>query len=285
MPAVARLLAWFEANGCKGSVVAGTNGEGPSLSAPEKRDLIESAVKHRGTLEIVLGIATPSLDEAKWLCKRAHDSEAAGVLLMPPFYFRDATEEGIYEWFMRVLDESPARILIYNFPQKTGVTISPELMSRLSAHDQFAGLKDSSGNQENLTSFKQCLKKHDAVLFVGNEELLLRALDYGWTGTISGAANVVPMWLSQVMEERDGGSLESAAAKFDLILPCLSSIRACKQPAMNKALLYRLGVLPRPDVRAPLEQPGTPAVDEIANLLSTRLGLNFPLAAGSVSRP
>src|SRR5688572_23691682 len=76
MAGMARLLAWFEANGCVGAVLAGTNGEGPSLSATEKRDLIQHAVPLRGKLDLVLGIATPSLDEAIWLTRRAEEAGA-----------------------------------------------------------------------------------------------------------------------------------------------------------------------------------------------------------------
>lgn len=280
MPAVARLLAWFEACGCKGAVLAGTNGEGPSLSAPEKRDLISAATKLSGKLELTLGIATPSLDEACWLCKQASGAGAAGVLLMAPYYFRDASEDGVYDWFIRVLESSPCSVWIYNFPQKTGIAISPELMARLAQHNRFGGLKDSSGTRENLAAYAAALAPNASAapysMFVGNEELLLDALDSGWTGTISGAANVIPMWLSRLMDEYARGlSRETVEAKFELVLPCLSAIRSHKQPAMNKALLHRLGVLPSPDVRPPLTAPTRDDVDALAGLLHTRLGLQF----------
>ena len=278
MAGVARLLAWFESNGCVGAVLAGTNGEGPSLSATEKRDLIIAAAPLRGKLDLILGIATPSLDEATWLTRRAEDAGAAAVLVMAPFYFRDAEESGIEEWFAKVLDSSPLPVLVYNFPQKTGVTISPELMGRLSVHKGFAGLKDSSGAVENITAYSGAVAGRD--LFVGNEELLIDALDAGWTGTISGAANVLPMWLSQIVaeynEHRTAGAKitrENVEAKFELALPCITALRSHKQPALNKTLLHRLGVLPRPDVRAPLTPTDPAAVDQVANLLRERLGL------------
>src|SRR5690349_2804546 len=77
MPSVARILAHFKAAGCKGAVLAGTNGEGPSLSAVEKRDLIRIAVPIFPELKVVAGIATPSLDEAIWLASQAHKAGAA----------------------------------------------------------------------------------------------------------------------------------------------------------------------------------------------------------------
>jgi 4-hydroxy-tetrahydrodipicolinate synthase len=249
MPGVARLLAWFASNGCKGAVLAGTNGEGPSLSATEKRDLIKQAVPlgEKLGLEIVLGIATPSLDEAVWLCKQAHQAGSPAVLLMAPGYFREAGEEGVEGWFRHVLDRSPVDVLIYNFPKRTGITISPELMGRLASHDRMLGLKDSSGSRENLHGY-DCGEK---LRYVGDETLLADALAAGWTGTISGAANVLPLWLSQIVDEwpRDR---ESAETKFELIVPIIRELRALSQPASNKTALLELGVIDSNALRLPL---------------------------------
>ena len=119
---VLRLLAYFEASGCSGAVLAGTNGEGPSLSAFEKRELLRVADKGRGKLKLILGIATPSLTEAQWLASQAGKNGADAVLVMPPGYFRRATETGIESWFTAVLESSPVPVLVYNFPKMTGIT-------------------------------------------------------------------------------------------------------------------------------------------------------------------
>jgi 4-hydroxy-tetrahydrodipicolinate synthase len=276
MPGVARLLSWYEAAGCKGAVLAGTNGEGPSLSAVEKRDLIQGAMPLRGKLELILGIATPSLDEAVWLTRRAHEAGAAAVLVMAPFYFRDAGEDGIAAWFLQLMDKSPLPVLVYNFPQKTGITIGPELMARLSEHERFTGLKDSSGSRENLAGYRDALQSRSAgaLMFVGNEELLVEALDAGWTGTISGAANVIPNWLTKIIESYTGDRAR-AEVKFELVLPCISALRSYKQPALNKALLAALGVIPRPDVRAPLTPTQPDEVAKVRAVLEERLGMQF----------
>ena len=265
MPAMARLLAWFEAGGCKGAVLAGTNGEGPSLSAVEKRDLLRDAMPLRGKLELMLGVATPSLDEAVWLCKRADEFGAAAVLLMPPSYFREVSEAGIEAWFLHVLDRSPAPVLIYNFPKRTGITLSASLLARLGTHERMVGAKDSSGAVENLAAYADALP--GKLLYVGDETLLLQALEAGWTGTISGAANVLPDWLSTVISSF---GTESGAAKFELLLPLIEAIRAQPQPAANKALLHRWGVLPRADVRLPLL--GVESVDELSGFIESVIG-------------
>ena len=269
--AVSKLAAWFRAGGCQGMVLAGTNGEGPSLSAVEKRDLVKTAVSLAEGLDIILGVATPSLDEAIWLSKQTGAAGAQGVLLMPPSYFKDVSEEGIAKWFEAVLDKSPVGILIYNFPQRTGITLSPELMRRLAKHDRMAGLKDSSCNPDNLASYADALKDSGKVMFVGDETLLVKALAAGWSGTISGAANLIPGWLSQIVSEW-GIARESAETKHELILPTLKTIRSCPQPSANKRMLFELGILPSSDVRLPLETVPLERVQEALDKVRELLG-------------
>ncbi len=275
LPSVARMLAWFEHCGCTGAVIAGTNGEGPSLSAAEKRDLIAAAVPLQGKLDLILGIATPSLDEATWLTRRAADAGAKGVLVMPPFYFRDAPEEGVRRWFEAVLEGSPLPVIVYNFPQKTGVTLGADLLGSLSRHPYMAGAKDSSGSPENLPAFRAALGP-EKLLFVGDETLLLDALGSGWSGTISGASNVLARWISRIVVEWRGDDRESAVAKFELLEPLIGAIRRSPQPASHKALLHRWGILERPDVRLPLLSAPSEVVEDLDRAIRERIGVQAP---------
>lgn len=271
--ALARLLAWFESAGCQGVVLAGTNGEGPSLSAVEKRDLLQAAQPLSGQLQLVLGIATPSLEEAVWLCKQAERYGAQAALVMPPYYFRDAPEEGVAQWFEAVLERSPVPVLAYNFPQRTGIVLTAELMARLARHERFAGAKDSSGDAANLSAYRGAVDSGHQ-LFVGNETLLIDALEAGWTGTISGASNVLPEWLSTVVAEWGAGARESAETKFQLLLPVLESVRQGPQPALNKALLVRLGVLPSASIRLPLMPAPEERVDAAWGIGASAFGMS-----------
>ncbi|MEM4409268.1 MAG: dihydrodipicolinate synthase family protein, partial [Candidatus Caldarchaeum sp.] len=97
-PGVARLLAYFEHLNLTGVVVAGTNGEGPSLSTIEKRDLVRLAVKLSGKLKVIAGLATCSLTEARWIAKQASEAGATAGLVIPPFYF-PPDFDGIEKWF------------------------------------------------------------------------------------------------------------------------------------------------------------------------------------------
>ena len=272
MAATARLLAWFEACGCTGAVLAGTNGEGPSLSATEKRDFVREAMPLRGKLDIVLGVATSSLEEAVWLCNQALRSGAAAALVMPPSYFREASEDGIVSWFHALMDRTDMPVIVYNFPQRTGVTISSSMLQRIAEHDRFAGVKDSSGERSNLSGYASALDGSGKVLYVGNETLLLEALQEGWTGTISGASNVMPYPLSCIVHDWHENHRESAEAKFAVALPAIQALRGKPQPATNKALLESIGVLPSGAVRLPLSSLSANHVSDLRKELETHLG-------------
>lgn len=270
---LARLLAYFEAAGCKGVVVGGTNGEGPSLSAVERRDLCREAVRLAGNLAVIQGIATASLPEAIWLCEQAGKAGALAALVMPPGYFRAAADEAIVAWFHALFDRTPIPILVYNFPKMTGITLTADMIGKMCGHQMFGGLKDSSGSFENLADYRHATKPEHALL-VGNETLLLDALTAGWTGSISGAANLVPQWLSRIVLEWDDALLrESAKAKFQILKPVIEAIRSNGQPAMNKNVLEAWGVIADGAPRLPLQRPTQDSLATILTMLESTLGL------------
>ncbi|MBX3113458.1 MAG: dihydrodipicolinate synthase family protein [Fimbriimonadaceae bacterium] len=264
---LAKLFSYFEACGCSGVVVAGTNGEGPSLSAVEKRDLVKEAVQLT-SLPVILGIATPSLDEANWLCSQAGKSGAAGILLMPPGYFKVATESGTMNWMKAVADSSPIPVIAYNFPKYSGFTMSPDFVAELAQHPNVLGFKDSSGEVANLSAYRKAAV--GKVLLVGDETLLLQSLEAGWNGSISGAANLVPHWLVRIYQQWHEDS-EKAEVKFKVLVDVLSEIRRGPQPALNKASLSEWGVIARSDVRLPLEKGDC---SELLKHIEDRLGIN-----------
>lgn len=260
----ARLMAGFEAEGCVGVVVAGTNGEGPSLAAVEKRDLIRELVPAAGRLRVVLGVATPSLSEALWSAQQAAKAGAHALLVMPPGYFPEAP--GVEAWLAKVVAESPLPVLLYNYPQRTGIALKPAAVGRIAAHPNCIGVKDSSGDAKNLAAYRGALGP-DKLLYMGVETLLLDALDAGWSGSISGAANLVAAWLARAVKEHRAGGRPAAETAFALLLPVLQAIRSEAQPAANKAALHRLGRIASPAVRLPLAPADpSPILEALAGL-------------------
>lgn len=261
------LMARFKDAGCAGVVLAGTNGEGPSLSTIEKRDLVRVAVA-ADILPVILGVATASLEEAIWSIDQAARAGAATALLMPPAYFREASQEGITAWFFAVMNRTSLPILLYNIPARTGIALSVETVAECAKHDHMAGIKDSSGVVENLQLFADALSGMNKNLFVGDESLLLKALDCGWSGSISGAANVIPRWLCAIAAEAHG-ERESAETKFSLVQPIITVLRTGPQPGLNKSLLAKARVIPRADLRLPLRPVSDQTVSSAWDLASS----------------
>ncbi|MFM9874064.1 MAG: dihydrodipicolinate synthase family protein [Fimbriimonadaceae bacterium] len=264
---LAQLFSYFRSCGCSGVVVAGTNGEGPSLSAVEKRDLVRAAVPMAEGINVVLGVATPSLPEAIWLAEQAGKSGAAAILLMAPSYFRSASEQGIVDWFSRVADASPIPVIAYNFPKFTGFTFSESVVTVLAQQENICGFKDSSSEIGNLEMFRSLAP--DASLMIGDETLLHDALKAGWQGTISGAANLVPQWLVRVVE-RFGADKDDSETAFAVLKPVVESIRQGPQPATIKSVLAHWGIVSNADVRLPLSSADG---CEVWELIESRLGL------------
>ncbi len=232
------------------------------MSAVLKRDLLREAQGMKGRLQLILGIATSSLDEAKWQAKQAAKDGVDALLIMAPAYFRRASEAGLLAWFRQVMDASDLPVIVYQNPGMTGITLSDELLQTCAEHPHFAGIKDSSGLAESLPRYRR-LVGGDPWLVVGDERLLYDVLEQGWNGTISACGNVIPQWLVEVHQTR-------SRVKFDLLLPVLEKLRACPQPETNKAIQHRLGLISRPDPMPPL-LPADP--DEAMAVMRDRLGI------------
>jgi 4-hydroxy-tetrahydrodipicolinate synthase len=197
------------AAGCASVTLCGTTGEGASLGR-ESRERMLAAVREDGVnleREVVFGIAASSAEEAKAQARQAAMFGCRTVLLPPPFYFKDATEEGLLSWFSRVLEHLAGdglRAILYHIPSVTAVPLSLGLIGRL--RERFSGtllgVKDSSGDWDYA---RRLLARHgDLTILIGDERRLAEAVRIGASGAISGLANVVPeLMLPLANEGRD----------------------------------------------------------------------------------
>ena len=261
LPAVARLLAHHEASSSTGVVLAGTNGEGVSLSGPEKRELVEFAVQHAGGLDVVCGLATCSITEAVWLSRRAQEAGAVASLAMPPFYFRSASEEGIEIWYRLLLEGSALPCILYNFPANVGFALSPGLVSRLFETEHVIGIKDSSGDPASLAGYLEAAGPFGKQVFVGDERLILDCLRGGGSGTVSGLANSYARLVARLANE---GTEELQS----VVNEAYAAIKKHPQPAVHKHVLACRG-LPGGQLRPPLVELKEAAKREVAMFVET----------------
>jgi 4-hydroxy-tetrahydrodipicolinate synthase len=182
--------------GCSTATIFGTTGEGPSFSLGE-RDRTATALVASGfpAERLVEGIIACSVDEASEAVCRALARRARAVLLAPPFYFRQASEDAVVAWYTAVftrVGRNLRDIILYHIPGMTGVPLSLDVIARLRAGfpDAILGVKDSACKPEETM---QLIEVHgDLLILVGDETYLGRACAAGADGSICGLANVVP---------------------------------------------------------------------------------------------
>lgn len=259
LDSVPHLLAFLASRGCHGAVLFGTTGEGPSFSPAERELLMRSARAARESMpgfRLIAGTGTPSLSETIDLTKLAFDLGFDGVLVVPPYYFRKATDNGLFLWFREVIQKAvPADgfLLGYHFPNVAGIGFSLELLARLkdAFPSQFAGIKDSS-HDADLARNLGAMFSSELVVLTGTDSYLQLAMQNNAAGCITAPANILSPDLRQVWDAMNEGK-DSLDAQ----------IRVKKQrdildkyppfPPTLKALLHRLHGFPRWSVRPPLE--------------------------------
>src|SRR5436190_3661046 len=194
---------WLLSQNC-GLAVFGTNSEANSLSMEERLNLLdELVVGGVDPARMMPGTGCCSIMETVKLTKQAVGNGCAGVLMLPPFYYKDVGEEGLYRYFSEVVQrvgDARLKIYLYHIPPVAVVGITPKLVERLLAAypDAIAGMKDSSGDWNNTKTFLEAFAGQSARaartfdVFVGSESFLLANMRNGGVGTISATANVNP---------------------------------------------------------------------------------------------
>jgi len=269
LEAIPGLLNFLAGRGCHGALILGTTGEGPSFSPEQRMAIYRAALLVRQAypdFRLLAGTGTPSLAETIALTKRAFDLGYDGVVVLPPFYFRKASEDGLFEWFSQVLHQAvphSGALLGYHIPPVTGVALPLDLLDRLKQAfpDRFAGIKDSSGDLAHARQLGERFGK-DLLVFNGNDRLFGSALSLHASGCITAMANLLSPELRQVWEafKVDG---DSTLAQARLTLGREALDRFPPMPPMIKALLANLHSFPSWMVCPPLQPAAIEAIQEV----------------------
>ena len=273
LESVPALLNFLASRGCHGVLFFGTTGEGPSFSPSEREMLLHSVSKHRDTvpgLRLLAGTGTPSLSETIDLTKLAFDLGYDGVVVLPPYYFRKATDEGLFNWFSEVIKKavpSDKFLLGYHFPNVAGIGFSVELLERLkdAFPVQFAGIKDSSHDPALASELGKKFGTELAV-FNGTDSYMQLAMQNKAAGCITAPANLISPDLREVWdltnEGKDASEAQTRVTKQRHILEKYPPF-----PPTLKALLHKMHGLPKWTVKPPLEELS----DELAKIAETEL--------------
>ena len=227
-----RHAQWVLDQGCDGIVLFGTTGEGPSFTATERLHAAESLLGV-GIDATRIGLATgyPAIGDTVALTSDALGLELRHALLLPPYFYREVSAQGIEDAFAAVLDgvaDSRLRATLYHIPQVSGVAVPPEVVARLRARygQVLAGVKDSSGDFAHFQAFRAAAP--EVAVAIGNEADIGRARAQGGVGTICGLGNLVPRMVRAMFTHPDAaGPMHAAcAAMVGPFVPALKAAMA-----------------------------------------------------------
>ena len=192
-----RHCRWLLSNGV-GLALFGTNSEANSLSIDEKIELLNSLVENgMATHRMMPGTGCVALPDSVRLTKVAVKMNCAGVLVLPPFYYKEVSDVGLFRSYAEIIEQvgdSRLRIYLYNIPQLTGVRISSELVEKLLTEypDCIAGIKDSAGDWTYTKSMIESFSSSGFDVFPASEVFLKDTLNIGGKGCISATVNINP---------------------------------------------------------------------------------------------
>ena len=197
---------WLVSQNC-GLAVFGTNSEANSLSVNERVALLDALLAADvDPARMMPGTGCCALTDTVRLTEHAVKAGCAGVLMLPPFYYKDVSEEGLFRSFAEVIErvgDARLRIYLYHIPPVAIVGITPKLVERLmkAYPTAIAGMKDSSGDWSNTKRFLDAFAKSGFDVFVGSESFLLANMRAGGAGCISATANVNPAPIDKLYRE------------------------------------------------------------------------------------
>jgi 4-hydroxy-tetrahydrodipicolinate synthase len=232
---------WLLGNGCNGLAVLGTTGEANSLGFQERVELLEGLIA-RGipASKMLPGTGTTALTDTVLLTKKAETLGCRGALLLPPFYYKNPSDDGLLAYFNEVAQRVGGAIslYLYNVPQQSAIPFSVEFISRLLKANpgKFRGIKDSSGNYENGLSYVENFAKDGFEVYAGDDTLLKPLLEKGSAGCITAASNVNCAIGAQVYA---GWNTAAGAAAHEVLAATRKAVIAVPLIPGLKALVAR----------------------------------------------
>ena len=233
----ARHCKWLLGNGV-GLAVFGTNSEASSLAVPERIELLEQLVAAGvDPARMMPGTGTCALADTVRLTAHAVKLGCAGVLMLPPFYYKGVSDEGLYRSYSEVIQrvgDARLRVYLYHIPPVAQVPISLALIERLLRDypGVVAGIKDSSGDWANTRAMLDRFAPQGFDVFAGSEVFLLATLRHGGRGCISATANVNPAAIADLARHWQQPDADARQAALDPVraafqrLPMIAALKA-----------------------------------------------------------
>ena len=265
-----KLINFHLENNTNGLVPAGTTGESPTLSHREHEKVIELCINEvKGKIPVIAGTGSNSTEEAVALTKHAEKAGADGALVVTPYYNKP-TQEGLYQHYKAINDNTNLPIIIYNIPSRCVIDMSVDTMARLFELKNITGVKDATGD---LNRLDQTIKKlgPEFIQLTGEDGLAFEFNKRGGVGIISVTANIAPKLCSDMQKyskSKSDNELKEAERIDQMLQPLHKSLFIESNPAPVKYAAKLLGLCDD-EIRLPLVKIKQETQEEVKKALSS----------------
>jgi len=269
---------WLMSHNC-GLAVFGTNSEANSLAADERMTMLDAVVAAGvNTSRMMPGTGCSSITETVKLTSHAVKHGCAGVLMLPPFYYKGVSEEGLYRHYSEVVQrvgDARLKIYLYHIPPVAVVGITPGLVERLlkAYPNAIAGMKDSSGDWNNTKIFLDKFAQSGFDIFPGSESFLLAGLRNGGAGCISATANVNPAAIDRLYREWKQSDADQQQEALNATRKATGQYVMI--PALKQVIAHYAGDPAWATVRPPLTELSAAQAKKVIDDLN-KLGFEMP---------
>ncbi len=259
------LVNYHVENKTAGISPCGTTGESPTLTHEEHKKIVKIVVEEaKGRIHVMAGAGSNSTAEAIELAKFAKEVGADSVLSICPYYNKPV-QRGVYAHFESIAKSVNIPVMLYNVPGRTGINMSPETVYELSKLDNIKGIKEASGNIEQVCNILNLCGENIDVLS-GDDALLLPMMSVGAKGVVSVTANFMAKEVAELIENFNAGKIEEARKMHNKLYRLSQAMFIETNPVPVKAVMSMLGRIEN-NVRLPLVQLSEGSIETLKKLM------------------
>ena len=235
-----RLIDWQIEEGINAIVIAGTTGEGSTLTDEEHRAAIDFSVQRAaGRVPIIAGTGSNDTAYAVDLTRAACQMGADAMLVVSPYYNK-TTQKGLIRMYETIADASTKPLILYNVPSRTGVNIEPATYAALADHPMIAGIKEANSNIAKIGE-TMALVGGKLDLYSGNDDQIVPLMSLGGLGVISVLSNILPRKTVEICDRFFAGDVKGSAALQLELMPLINALFCETNPIPVKAAMAAMG--------------------------------------------
>ena len=260
------LTDYLVKNGTDTLLVAGTTGEGPTLTHEEEFELLSTIKRaNRNRAKVIMNAGSNSTDTAIQSAKWAEKEEVDGILSVVPYYNKPS-QSGMIAHFSAIAEATNLPIIIYNIPGRTGVNMQPATVKKLAEkYDNIVGIKQSFTDMDAITEMKMICPE-DFSIYSGDDSLTLPMLSLGAYGVVSVASHILGTDMKSMIRNFKTGDVKAALNMHRKLYPAFKKLFMAPNPVPVKAALAHFGII-EDYVRRPLVELTADEKEELFSVI------------------